>query len=220
VQSVLISIPTSPANPYIHKGVVRVLPGLYADKRYRVKVIFPSHNPFENNLHHIVKDFVAGKFDYWLSIDSDNPPLRNPLDLIVLDKDIMGLPTPVVHFDDDHLGDRPVYWNAYKYVLDKDGYKPYEPMTGLQRVDAIGTGCFIVAKRVFQNREMLKAPFARVLNEDGTVERGNDIAFCERATNQGFEIWAHFDYTCQHFNEVEVNEMVQHFREFFKLNPE
>lgn len=192
-----------------------ILPWFYQSKWHNVKVIFPTHNPFENNLHHIVKQFIEEKHDYWLNIDSDNPPTKNPLDLIILDKDILGLPTPVVHFGP--LGDQPVYWNAYREV--EGGYKPWDKMEGLQRVDAIGTGCFMVAKRVFKNKNLQKGAFTRILNEDGTVEKGNDISFCERATKEGFEIWAHYDYPCMHFNEVEANEMVQQFRAFYKKYP-
>lgn len=215
-KSVLVSIPTSPSNPYIHKKVVMILPWLYFDQRYKVKIIYPTYNPFENNLHHIVNQFVEEGYDYWLNIDNDNPPMNNPLDLIELDKDIIGLPTPVLHTDDSKLGDSPVYLNAYKLFSEELGYKAYTPTEGLQQVDAIGTGCFIISKRVFENLEMRKAPFQRIYNEDGTVERGNDIAFCERAKKQGFEIWTHYDYQCEHFNEVPLANLFKHYKEFFK----
>lgn len=214
-KNVLVSVPTSPAHPYIHKACVHALLRLQKDIRYRLTVILPSHNPFENNLHHIVNDFMDGDYDYWLSFDADNPPLRNPLDLIDYDRDIIGCPTPVVYMDKNKMGDRPIYFNAYKKV--PGGYTEWPPDSqGLQKVDAIGTGCFLINRRVFLDPEMRKAPFARKLNEDGTVERGNDISFCERATEQGFEIYAHFDYQCQHFNEIEALEMHKHYTEFFR----
>jgi hypothetical protein len=58
---------------------------------------------------------------------------------------------------------------------------------------------------------MRKGAFTRKLNPDGTVERGNDISFCERARYYGFEVWAHFDYRCQHFNELEMHEVIRAF---------
>lgn len=155
---------------------------------------------------------MASDASFWLSIDADNPPTRNPLDLIELDKDIIGLPTPVWHYTGEIPGERPIYFNAYRNAVGEDGYKEWLPQDGLQRVDAIGTGCFIVARRVFENPEMRKAPFARKCNEDGTVDRGNDISFCERATAQGFEIWAHFDYPCMHFQELNLLEVIEAFR--------
>ena len=152
---------------------------------------------------------MEGDYNYWLSIDADNPPIDNPLDLVELDKDIIGLPTPVWHFTEKKKGERPIYWNAYDYVPEEDAYKEHLPRTGLQKVDAIGTGCFLIARRVFENPEMRKAPFERKLLEDGRVNKGNDISFCERARGQGFEIYSHYDYPCMHFNELELNEVIK-----------
>lgn len=214
MKNVLVSFPTSPSNPYLHKQVVFVSWRLMGDTRYKLRMIIPTHNPFENNLHHIVNDFMDGDYDYWISIDSDNPPMKNPLDLIEMGKDVIGLPTPVIHFDRDKLGERPVYYNAYKYIKSEDSYTEWPNKKGLQKVDAIGTGCFIVSRRVFMNEEMRKAPFQRQFNEDGTVYKGNDISFCERLTKNGFNIYAHYDYPCRHFNEVDAVEMIEQWVSF------
>ncbi len=210
VKKVLISVPNT---GWIHKHCAFALLKLIQEKRHKTNIIMPTHNPFENNLHHIIKDFIDGDYDYWLSFDADNPPTRNPLDLVEMDRDIIGFPTPVIHHDGKHSGDRPYYWNAYKYVPDKDAYAEWPEKKGLQKVDAIGTGCFLIARRVFLNEEMRKGPFVRKLHPDGRVERGNDISFCERASKQGFEIYAHFDYPCMHFNEIEITEMIKAFSE-------
>ena len=68
------------------------------------------------------------------------------------------------------------------------------------------------------NKEMRKGVFTRTLYEDGRVDKGTDISFCERARKQGFEIYTHYGYPCRHFNEIEINEMVEQFREFHKNN--
>jgi hypothetical protein len=158
----------------------------------------------------------GGEYDFWLNIDADNPPMSNPLDLVELDRDIIGCPTPVWHFTGKKPGERPFYENAYKFVSKEDGYTEWSDKVGLQKVDAVGTGCLLISRRVFLDPEMRKAPFNRTYNEDGTVERGNDIAFCERATKQGFEIFAHYNYRCQHFNELELHEVVRAFHEMEK----
>lgn len=209
--SVLITFPTSPSHPFLHKGVVFTSWKLMADTRYEKKMIIPTHNPFENNLHHIVNDFMGGDYDFWLSIDADNPPMKNPLDLVEDDLDIVGFPTPVWHFT-GKSGERPLYWNGYHYISEKQAYTEHHPREGLWEVDAVGTGCFMVARRVFENSEMRKAPFVRVLNEDGTVDKGNDIAFCERAKAQGFKVFCHYGYPCFHFNLLELNEIVAGFQ--------
>ena len=208
MKKVLISFPNT---GWIHKLVFMAGLKLASDRRYDTNIIVPTHNPYENNLHHIVNDFIGGDYDYWLNIDADNPPTNNPLDLIELDKDIIGCPTPVYHFTDKVKGERPWYENAYQYVPKKDGYREYPVKQGLQQVDAVGTGCILIARRVFDHPEMRKGAFTRKLNPDGTVNKGNDISFCERASELGFEIFTHYDYRCQHFNELEMHEVIRAF---------
>ena len=213
--SVLVSVPNT---GWIHKQVIFVLMRLQTDSRYRLRIILPTHNPFENNLHHIIKEWIEeSREDFWLTIDSDNPPMENPLDLVELDKDIIGCPTPVWHCKnpDDPI-EQPFYWNAYDYVMAEDAYRPHEPQDGLQRVDAVGTGCVLFARRVFDNPEMRKAPFQRQYYEDGRVYKGNDISFCERARVNGFSVFCHYEYPCLHFNEIEINEVVGAFRSLYE----
>jgi hypothetical protein len=210
---ILVSVPNT---GYIHKLVSLATNRILIDQRHKSTIIYPTHNPYENNLHHIVNEFMDGDCDFWLNIDSDNPPISNPLDLVNYNLDIIGLPTPVWHFTDEIKGERPIYENAYKYIPDKDAYTEWPSKTSLQKVDAVGTGCVLYARRVFENPEMRKAPFQRLYNEDGTVERGNDIAFCERAKKQGFIIFAHYDYRCMHFNDLELHEVARAMHGLYK----
>lgn len=210
---ILVSVPNT---GWIHKHVARAVINILQDSRYKITAIFPTHTPYENNLHHIVKDFIGKEYDFWLNIDSDNPPIKNPLDLIKLDKDIIGLPTPVWHYKNQDEKERPLYYNGYDYVPEEDAYKEHLPRQGLQKVDAVGTGCFLVSARVFWDSEMRKAPFQRKYYEDGTVRKGNDIAFCERARVRGCSVWCHYDYPCMHFNELELNEVTTAFRGLYE----
>jgi len=216
---ILVSFPTDPSHPYIHKKIAMVQWKLSQDRRYQLEPMWPSHRPFENNLHLIIKDFIASDCAFWLSMDADNPPLKNPLDLISYNRDIIGLPTPVWHYiGEKNFNERPIYWNGYDYVPEKDAYKEHEPKKGLQKVDAIGTGCFLFSKRVFMNYEMQKGPFLRQYYPDGTVNKGNDFPFCEKAKAQGFEIYCHYGYPCDHFNELSLNEVIQAFKNLYGNN--
>ena len=203
---------------WIHRHVVRQLLWLQKDNRYGLSFVFPAKKPYENALHHIVKDFLLGGYDFWLNIDSDNPPLNNPLDLVELNKDIIGLPTPVWHYDErtQKAGDSPMYWNAYDYIPAVDAYREHQPREGLQRVDAVGTGCVLFARRVFEHPRLQRGAFSRKLNMDGTVDKGNDISFCERARECGFEIYCHYGYPCDHYCEVSMNDAVKGFRNFYE----
>ncbi len=213
MKKILVSIPNT---GNVHKLVSLTTNKLLVDKRYQCNIIYPTHNPYENNLHHIVNDFMKGDYDFWLNIDSDNPPMNNPLDLVTYNLDVIGLPTPVWHFAEEIPGERPVYENVYKYVPSEDAYREWDTKDGLQRVDAVGTGCLLMSRRVFEHPEMRKAPFQRTYYEDGTVDKGNDISFCERAKKNGFQIFAHFDYRCMHFNELELHEVTRAFHGLYK----
>jgi len=204
-KKILVSVPNT---GFIHKMVTLVLLKLQHDPRYDLKIIMPTWRPYEHNLHRIVRDFIKDNCHFWLNIDSDNPPLNNPLDLVELERDIIGLPTPVWHYTGEKKGERPYYHNVYRYDKKARGYKEYSDKEGLQRVDAVGTGCILISKRVFLNSEMQKSPFSRKYDEEGIVTLGNDLAFCERAARNGFEVYAHYGYPCDHFNELSMNEMI------------
>lgn len=203
---VLITVPTT---GWIHKQAVFALMRLQQDSRFKKRIILPTHSPFENNLHHIVREWMDDyDEDFWLTFDNDNPPTSNPLDLVALDKDIIGCPTPVWHCTNpDDPNERPMCWNAYQKK--GDGFTEWPHKKGLQKVDAVGTGCVLFARRVFENPEMRKAPFQRTTLPDGRVEYGNDLSFCQRATKQGFEVWAHYGYPCGHINEVDLMEVAR-----------
>lgn len=211
ITKVLISVPNL---HWIHKFVVHKLLLLQKDGRYATTVVMTSHKPFENNLHHLVNEFLEGDYNFWLSMDDDNPPINNPLDLVALNKDIIGLPTPIWYYNPaEGRDDKAIYWNAYDYDESNDKYREHPIKKGLQRVDSIGTGCFLMARRVFEDPEMQKGAFTRKLYPDGTVHKGNDMSFCERARERGFEIYAHYDYPCQHFcSNIELGEVQKAFR--------
>ena len=197
---------TVPNEHWIHQHVTMALLRLRSDQRYQLLFDLPAQRPYENNLHHIVRDFVQGDCDFWLSLDSDNPPICNPLDLVELDKDIIGLPTPIWHWS-GKIGERPIYWNGYDYDPRVDAYHEHITREGLQHVDAIGSGCMLIAKRVFLHPKMQTGVFRRKLYKNGTVDKGTDIAFCERARKCGFTIWCHYDYPCRHFCEIDLHEV-------------
>lgn len=198
---VLITVPNGEG--WLHKHVVFALMRLQGDQRVEGTFMLPTHKPVENNLAHIQRDFLAGNYEWWLSIDDDNPPIKNPFDLLQLDLDIVGCPTPVWH--NAVPGDQPWYYNAVDAA--EGGFKPHMNTDGLQEVDAVGGGCILVHRRVV---EALKddMPFQRTWNPDGTVDMGWDYAFCSRAKRKGFRVWAHFGYPCLHFNELELTEAI------------
>ena len=139
---------------WIHKTVVQALINIYRDQTCEKAVALPAMMPpVEQTMCVAAANFYEQEYDWWLTIDDDNPPVRNPLELIKYCKDIMGCPTPIYMNDKEPRG----RWNVYKEI--PGGHTHWENHRGLQRVDAIGAGCMLLSHRVFENPEMRKAPF-------------------------------------------------------------
>jgi hypothetical protein len=161
---------------------------------------FPIYKPYENALNHAVCRFRESGCDYWINIDADNPPTCDVMPLCDDGKDYIGCPTPIFR---KHAGGF-VHWNVFKRTI--DGYKPaIVSGSGLDRVDAVGTGCFIMHRRV---AEKIPKIFERAIDSFGRVTTGVDLRACEIMHANGFEIWAAWDYPCHHFNTIDLLELV------------
>lgn len=201
---VYVTVPNG--SGWLHKHTHFAICRILNDRRYQIRHDCPTHTPYVNNLHHCMVDFLENGEDYWLSIDTDNPPTKNPLDLIEHDCDLIGLPTPVWH--NKVKGDRPWYFNALDWLEEKQAYTPHKICDGLQEVDAVGSGCFIVARRVILKLKD-QQPFMRQWKSNGTVEMSGDYSFCRKVKEAGFRIWTHYNYPCHHFNELDLLEIIE-----------
>lgn len=155
--------------------------------------------PTDSNRNHIVYDFLQTDCDYLAMFDSDNFPLKNPFDLIAFDKDVIGGVYP-------GMGKNGIRFHVYKAVEgypEKIGFDqmPIEARVGLAKVDAIGTGCIFIKRKVL---EKIKSPFSYIYNAYGVLMASDDIAFCHRCNLAGLEIYAHWDYPCSHFKVVDL----------------
>lgn len=199
---ILLSVPNT---DWIHKSVTMAVVRIMATSGHKIQFITPTWKPYEQSLNRVAFDFREGDCDYWLSIDADNPPQRNPLDLVGFDLDVCGLPTPI--FNNQNKG-FPICWNAMDKV--PDGYKQHPPEAGkLAEVDAVGSGCILIHRRVIEG---MKPPwFVRETDEIGRVIHGPDFHFCTEAKKAGFHVWTHYGYPCRHFNELELIETMEAF---------
>ena len=164
--------------------------------KYKFNFFLRKEVPTSSNRNHIVKDFLAGDWDYLAMFDDDNLPLRNPFDLLDFDKDVIGCVYP-------GWGESGLRFHVYKEVK-KDGkyiYIQYPPeeRNGLMRVDAVATGGIFIKRRVLQG---LVAPFSYQFDFDGIITMGDDVNFCNMCNRAGFEIWAHWNFVCEHYKVV------------------
>ena len=189
----------------------RVLPKIQKTNGVIATLENPSktwHHPISSNRNRIVKRFLKTDNEYLLMIDDDVVPLFNPADFVFAGKDVIGFPAKV------RQGDRQLNWVAYikrPHTNDKmlDHYSPVDftkvdQSIELLGVDAVGTGCILIHRRVLEN---MKAPFHIHFDEDGILTMGTDFAFCERAKEAGFEIFTTPRRVCEHFKELGMLDM-------------
>jgi hypothetical protein len=170
---------------------------------YNVKQMFSCINPTYANRNHIVQEFLKTNAEYLLMIDSDTVPLKNPLDMIDYDKDIVGAVYPTWKND-------AFIWLACK--LREDGAYVQYPKglrTGLKEVDALGTGCILIKRKVL---ETIPMPFVDKVREGvGDRELGHDLYFCKRAKEKGFKVWADWGLECEHHKEINLLPLIKLF---------
>jgi len=128
-------------------------------------------------------------------MDEDNPPLKNPLDLISYKKDVMILPTLMFKGDVGKLA-----FNVFKKVPHDWQTMVFEGEK-LFRIDRGGAGCILIKRKVVQN---IRAPFNTKKNKDGLRIVGEDMMFCEKAKKAGYEVWGNWDYCCSHYKTVDL----------------
>ena len=178
----------------IRKELALALLKLMKDSRYKVDLFFHSKRPSETNRNNIVKEFLKSDCDYLLKIDHDTVPLKNPLDLVELGKDVIGCPYP-------QKVKAGITWLVGMEDKKKEGhFKTYSNGKGLQKVDVVADGCMLIHKRVL---ERVKEPFMRKW-EDGVDVLGSDFYFCEKVRKAGFKVYTHWKYPCSHFKEVDL----------------
>jgi hypothetical protein len=79
---------------------------------------------------------------------------------------------------------------------------------GLQEVDAVGGGCLLVKREVF---ETLSDPWFDYWSERMQANTSEDVPFCEKAKAAGFPILLDFDVQCGHMATFPVGW--QHWRQ-------
>lgn len=161
----------------------------------RVDITFSEHKPTDNNRNMLVRRMLDEGYDYLVMCDSDTVFQRNPLELIAYDPDVAGLATPIYNVKRNAA--HPIYWNVGDYNGENWNPLILTGDEGLVEVGAVGTGCIIVARRVFEHPDM-QAPFMRAWSEDGIVVRGSDFEFCQRARAAGFKIYVDTRYVADH----------------------
>lgn len=196
---VMIAVPTRGT---IRHEVVSMLLRWSADTRVHKLFLIEDGYPRDAVRNRITECFLSTSAEFLITVDDDNPPCNNPIDLIFEDKDVISLPTPIMW-----AGQR-ISWNIFKC----NGPEHYDTILKpegdpLVTVDAAGAGCMVIKRRVL---EAIPTAFSCVYNAaTGMLKFTDDLAFSRRVLEHGFELWAHFGYCCGHVRSVDLRKMVE-----------
>jgi GT2 family glycosyltransferase len=157
-------------------------------------ITYPNEKPISNNRNKIVQNFLLQKeFDYLLMIDSDIIPPRNILNLADFQKDII---SAVCFMYQQDMVAPLILMRQKEGQYGIANFKGYE---GLIEVDAVGTGCLMLSRKVLED---IPAPFADVFDKHGVRKYGLDLAFCQKAKAKGYKIYCHLDYVAEHYVKI------------------
>jgi len=189
----------------LNEGTIRtelsvVLNELLLQDKYKVLIRYPNDKPITFNRNEIVKSFLKSPCDYLLMIDDDVVPPLGILNLADFQKDIIG----ALCFAFTHNMVVPIAWNrradGQYWLSDLDGND------GLQKVDAVGTGCIMISRKVLENPwwQNNGGWFKNEYDKTGHKKEGNDLAFCRKAEDLGYKVYTHTDYICSHIVPMDL----------------
>lgn len=73
---------------------------------------------------------------------------------------------------------------------------------GVEEVDTVPGGCFLVEKEVFE--AIGDNPFHFIMNERGTLDFTEEIAFGKKVQEAGYKLYTDFDVECDHVRAVRL----------------
>lgn len=149
----------------------------------------------DDNKNVITQKFLRGDFTHLFFINNDTWLPPNTINKLLLhDKDIIGVVTPMYHGSRGWMGQK----EKDKYLTLKDCPKEF-----FQGVRAGGPGMLIKRKVV----EAMEWPYwEKKVLEDGT-QQSEDYLFCDRAIELGFEVWIDPTFRCIHMHITNMLEV-------------
>lgn len=206
-KNILVALPTM---AHLHVSLAMKIVG-WAKKYPRGTMSFYATakvSPVDRARNQCVEYFLANPaFTHLMFIDSDTIPPEDAIDkLIAVDAPIVSGLTPIVHYDKekDTLG---TFFNTFIREVKEDGtvLTVNPPIDGkVHPVDTCGTSCVLIRRDVIESAP--NPVFQFIYNEKGTDHKfSEDVNFCLRAKERGFNVLAHTGVMCQHYKEIMLN---------------
>lgn len=142
--------------------------------------------------NNLVKTALEVKADYLLFVDADMRfPKDTLLKLMAHDKDIIGVNATT--------RSEPVKPTAKNIQINEDGSVDWMPIysnakSGIEKADGIGCGVMLIKSKVIEGLEKPYFYFEQ-LPKEGIL--GEDIYFCVKAKDAGFDTWVDHDLSKQ-----------------------
>lgn len=187
---ILLAVPT---NKYIEVQTFKSIYDLVIPAGYEVEFqYFYGYNI--SQIRNLIADW-GKRYDYLFCVDSD----------IVLPSD-----TLVKMLKGDFLSQKPIISGCYVQRLHNNtlelfeanglgGVKPIDTsrLTGeVIKVDACGFGCVLISSHVLKNIPYPHFVYTEALDHKNTISE--DIYFCKKAKEFGYETWADTSIICEH----------------------
>ena len=187
----------------------------------------------------IVQLFLANyEADRLFFIDSDTVPPKNTLEMLKVDADIVSGLVPVWKGGPSkngiEKGERTdggaLYFNSYRFVGEKDKYRPINPQVEatVEDVDACGCAAMVIRRHVLEDERLRRdgkfsdisgaqrelnpdeapAIFEMKLKPNGEILLGEDMDFCFRAKNLGYSVKSYTGTVFGHLKTVNLAQMI------------
>lgn len=201
MNKIYIAVPTSDGSIYFELSL-RLAKWNY-QKDIRTTVVYhPFLSPVDHARNTIVKNFLETNCTHLMMVDDDIVPPEEAVEkLLSHDKDIVAAACPLI--SPDKTGKLVTSINAYN--LDEDDMYSGVELTGIQKVDAVGTGCIMIKRKVLERLKV--PPFITEYTSNGIKYRGEDINFCYQASLIGYDTYVDFDLKCKHIKQCNLLEL-------------
>jgi GT2 family glycosyltransferase len=159
-----------------------------------IEYYLPQNRPHDVNRNVIVKRFLTTEHEWLLMVDSDVVPPDNVLEMVNNNLDVCS--AWVCTSKDGE---------TIPLAMEKvdGGYKCFSQLyNGVNAVDALGTGCLLLNRRIF---DKLPQPyFSFVKDSEGLLANGEDFDFCDKLRAVGIQPYFDARFKCKHYVNVFV----------------
>jgi hypothetical protein len=207
---VYVAVPTTSSIVDSQTYLLREIEELYRDK---IELVYPSgcvrrvfHDFARNKM---AEDFLASDCDILWFLDSDITPPKHVLDLITVHGDkwkLAGLTYPVFMRPpgSDILE---VVYTAYKKNASTGNLGLCGvPKQGTDLLDGLATGCLFIRREVLEKLERPYFEF-KYHEVDREIKEGEDLGFCRKVSELGYQFFTDFALTCRHQKTVDLMDV-------------